>query len=251
LNEAASTPAPEATSEGLEDEPEETEEQEPLVASEPGAHRFVWTLRLPDAVKVPEDVSIHAKGSIPGPTVPPGRYQVRLTSGGHTASETFEILKDPRVSASQEDLQAQFAFLVRIQQKLNQTHEAINRIRALRMQAQAWQERLKGPASAGLRGAAAALDRTLLSIEEELIQSDPGNPLGAATRLNVKLAVLTGVVESADAAPTRQSYELFEDLSNRIDVQLERFHRLMETDLQAFNQQMQSEAIPAMSVPPS
>jgi hypothetical protein len=38
--------------------------------------------------------------------------------------------------------------------------------------------------------------------------------------LNIKLASLTAVVQSADEAPPRQAYEVFEDLSGRVAAQL-------------------------------
>jgi hypothetical protein len=66
------------------------------------------------------------------------------------------------------------------------------------------------------------------------------------TRLNAKLAALSSVVANADAAPTRQSYEVFQDLSARIDHQLERWREVLVTDVASFNALVRDAAIPAI-----
>ncbi len=65
-------------------------------------------------------------------------------------------------------------------------------------------------------------------------------------KLNGKLAWLAAVVASAQAAPTRQEFELFEDLSQRINVQLQRLREIIETDLAAFNELMSGSGVPAI-----
>ena len=65
-------------------------------------------------------------------------------------------------------------------------------------------------------------------------------------KLNGKLAWLSAVVASAQAAPTRQAYELVEDLSQRIDVQLQRLREIIDTDVAAFNDLMSESGVPAI-----
>ena len=66
------------------------------------------------------------------------------------------------------------------------------------------------------------------------------------TRLNAKLAALSSVVASADAAPTQQSYEVFHDLATCIDRQLERWREVLATDIASFNSLVREAAIPAI-----
>ena len=42
------------------------------------------------------------------PKVPPGQYQVKLTSSGLEQTQSFELLIDPRVPVENADLQAQY-----------------------------------------------------------------------------------------------------------------------------------------------
>jgi photosystem II stability/assembly factor-like uncharacterized protein len=131
----------------------EAAKDERYITATPGLNRFVWDLRYPGAEKVPGDVT--TEKLITGPLAPPGRYQVRLTVGDRSWTRPFEVRKDPRVPASQADLEAQFALWSRIRDTLSETHAGINRLRRIRRQVAEWSQRLResaapaGPAPAG------------------------------------------------------------------------------------------------------
>ena len=98
--------------------------------------------------------------------------------------------------------------------------------------------------------AAASLGEKLSGIEEELVQPRSSAPLDRVnfpTRLNLKIASLTSVVASADAVPTRQSYQVFQDLSARIDLQLDRLNQVTSTDVAAFNNLVQDLGLAAVA----
>ena len=54
--------------------------------------------------------------------------------------------------------------------------------------------------------------------------------------MNNKLGSLLGIVESAEARPTQQSYEVFEMLSERLDRELEQLTQIIEQDLPQLNE---------------
>jgi hypothetical protein len=185
-----------------------------------------------------------------GPLVPPGRYQVQLTVGDQTSAAWFALRKDPRVAASQEDREAQCTLLLRIRDKLSETHDAINQIRDLKRQIEGWERRLATRANTeAARDAARALKATLLGIEDALIQTKADSPLCPPLRLNAKLAALSGFVDSADAAPTRQTYEVFDDLAARIDAQLTRLRHVIATDLASVNRLIRDSDVPPIAPP--
>ena len=226
-------------------------EDEPKVPTEPGANRFVWDMRYPDAHEVPEDST--TEKNLDGPVASPGAYRVRLTVGDETRTQDFEVRKDPRIPASQEDLDAQFDFLMKIRNKLSQTQDAINSIRSIKEQVQGWKQRVSNDSDSGsseaVLDAAISLEENLTAIEEELIQPKSSVPLDRVnfpTRLNLKIASLTSVVASADAVPTQQSYEVFNELSARIDEQVERLKEVTSTDVTAFNKLIQGLGLPAV-----
>ena len=56
-----------------------------------------------------------------------------------------------------------------------------------------------------------------------------------ARGLRSRLASLGDTVGMADGAPTRQSYEVFEDLRSQIDTQLDALRNVLDENLEAFN----------------
>jgi hypothetical protein len=231
----------------LADEQKPGEKKETPVPKEAGLNRFVWTMRYPDARNVPG--AIYRSGDVTGPLAPPGNYQVRLAVGEQSRTVPFELLKDPRVAASDADLREQFTFLLEIRDKLSETNDAINQLRALREQIGAWESRAQDR-DAVLEGAKALKDE-LGSIEEELIQTrwkSSRDALTAPSKLNVKLATLMGVVGGADGRPTRQSRVVFKSVSERVDAQLRRLDDLVEAGVPRFNALVRAQDLPALTI---
>ena len=117
----------------------------PRVPAEAGMNRFDWSMRYPGANKVPGDKTTEGVGR--GPLAPPGTYQVRLSVGEQSQTQSFEMVKDPRVEATQEDFDAQFELLIRIRDKISETHDNINRLRSARSQVTEWAKRAEGTAA--------------------------------------------------------------------------------------------------------
>ena len=79
---------------------------DPTAETKKGMNRFVWNMRYPDAKKVPG--AVMWGGTHIGPKAVPGEYQVRMTVNGKSQTQSFLILKDPRIATTQADFQAQF-----------------------------------------------------------------------------------------------------------------------------------------------
>ncbi|HXH09306.1 MAG TPA: glycosyl hydrolase [Alphaproteobacteria bacterium] len=240
------------SSQAANNQPSAKASKDPRVSTDVGLNRFLWNLRYPDARRVPGDAT--TERSLTGPLAPPGTYQVQLSVGGQISTASFELRPDPRVSATQADFQAQFDLLLRIRDKLSETHDGINRLRSVRRQVEEWVQRAEalsdgGSAAETVRNAAKGLLEKLDAIEEELIQRRARvqqDQLNFPTRLNSKLAGLTSVVASADGAPTRQAYDVFHDLSTRIDQQLIQLQEVLEKDVAALNDLIRTTGIPAV-----
>ena len=224
------------SSETTEEETDSDTLREPRVSVKAGMNRFVWNMHYPDAHKVPGDGT--TKGSLIGPIAKPGTYLVRLSAEGQTYTQSFEIRKDPRIDATQEDLNAQFALLTRIRDRLSETHDTINELRSVRRQVDEWVMRATDhPAAQMVSDRAEAVTEKLNAIEEQIIQTKSPEGLDRLhlhSRLNAKLADLTNAVASADAVPTQQSYEVFEDLSGRIGQHIQGVRQVVDEDIATF-----------------
>ena len=219
-----------------------------LVQAEAGMNRFIWPMRYPDARKVPGDKLMEDRGR--GPIAPPGAYQVRLEVGGGSQTQAFKLVRDPRVTTSQADFDAQFALLMQIRDKLSDTHDCVNLLRSVRQQVDEWVKRAAGHTSAeAVSQAAAALQEKLSAIEHVLIQVDykgARDRLNLPVKLTAKLSELTSVVAAGDFAPPQQAYDVYHDISRRIDQPLQQFEAVIDQDVSAFQHLVQELGIPAI-----
>jgi len=216
-----------------------------------GTNRFVWDLRYPDAKRFKGMILWSAE--MRGPVAVPGKYQVRLKAAGKTLTEPLELRPDPRLSTTAADYQKQFDLQTKIRDKVSEAHDAIARIRGVREQVTAAVDRAKGNADEkAIADAGEAFKKKLTALEEALYQTknqSNQDPLNFPIRLNNKLASLQGVVGSANAAPTEQSYAVYDDLSKKIDAELQTLKSVLDTDLPAFNQLVRDKNVLAVKVP--
>ncbi len=218
------------------------------VTTDVGLNRFVWDMRHTDAVRFPG--MILWAGETRGPKVPPGTYQVKLTVDGKSSTQNFEIKPDPRLTTTPADYAKQLELGLKIRDKLTETHNAIIQIRDVRKQVEDLLKRV-GSQSKPINDAGTALNKKLTTIEEALYQTrnqSSQDPLNFPIRLNNKLAALAGVVGGAEAAPTAQSYAVYDALVAAIDAELAKLSQIMKTDVPAFNQLVRDQNIPAVVV---
>jgi len=227
-------------------------EEGPNIPADSGMNRFVWDMRYADAVKVPG--AILWGGSLEGPVAIPGNYQVRLRHGAKNWTQAFAIKKNPLLSTAADDFKEQFDFLIKIRDKISSAHEAVNTIRDIRRQTEDLVKRLeKHPSKKVVADSAKRINDQLKSVEEELVQvkiKSGQDALNYPIKLNDKLASLSAVVGSADSKPTRQSYDVFAELAAKVDAQLARYNRILESGLTAFNREVKGLDIPAVIVKP-
>ncbi|HEX9148673.1 MAG TPA: hypothetical protein VF958_05865, partial [Thermoanaerobaculia bacterium] len=69
--------------------------------------------------------AVFNEGEKAPPKVGPGVYKVRLTAGGRSLTETFEVRPHPAGFATAEDLKAQYDLLSAIRDRLSETHATV------------------------------------------------------------------------------------------------------------------------------
>jgi hypothetical protein len=204
------------------------------VTATAGMNRFMWDMRYPNAVDFPGMIMWAA--STRGPAAPPGRYQVRVTAGGVTKTQDFQIKRNAAVpNVTDADLQAQFTLAMQISERVSEANREVIRIRDINTQIT---ERIGKTSDAAVKTAGQALIDKLTDVEGEIYQHrlrSGQDPLNYPIRLNNKLAALQGTVEGGDYRPTDQSVAVFKELSGRLDKELARLDALVKTDLAAFN----------------
>ena len=226
----------------------------PVAETKEGMNRFVWNMRYPDAKKVPN--AVMWGGRHIGPKAVPGEYKVKMTLNGKSQTQSFNILKDPRINTTQSDFQDQFDLLMDIRNRTTEINEKILTIRSIKDQINTLTGLMKesGFKDENVTKAGKELVKSLSTIEERLIQvksKSRQDPLNYPIRLDNKIAALVGVVSSVDAKPTAQSYDVLEDLVEQAQVHYKKLNKVLTDDLYKFNNMVSEAAVPAVMIIPS
>lgn len=216
----------------------------------PGMNKFIWNMRYADAEGF--DGLILWAGGLTGPKAVPGIYKAKLTVNGKSQETQFEILKDPRSTGTLADIQAQFDFSIAVRDKLSETHQAIKKIRTTREQINRVTEPMKGKDEfKEINDLAKTMQDGMKKIEEELYQTknrSGQDPLNFPVRLNNKLAALSGEVDGSDYRPTEQVRQVYREVTEKIDTQLQSLNKIFTEQAPKFNELIKQKQINALSV---
>jgi photosystem II stability/assembly factor-like uncharacterized protein len=243
---------PEPTPAGEKDEPGEEgagQKDGPWAPCAMGMNRFIWDYRYAQPVKLDEKSRSEREEALEGgsgPRAAPGQYQVRLSVGEQTYVQSFVLLADPRLTATPEDLTAQFELKLAIRERSSEVHTAINQIRRLRAQVKGWEQR--AAEREDVQSAARALKEQFEAIECELINLNYEKPRPGPNRLKEKLDALSSMIDESDDAPTRGAHELYEQLQAQLDAERRKLADLLDGPVKAFNELIQSLGLPAIAV---
>jgi len=190
-------------------------------------------------------------GTLNGPKCPPGMYTARLKVGSDSVDVQFEILLDPRSEGSIEDRQAQFEFLLEIRNKLDETHDAIANMRAIKRQIGALSDRVEPELYPKVVEEGERLDSLMTSIEQKLYQTklkSNQDMLNFPIMLNNKLAHVASLANMGIYRPTAQMIQVKDDLVSKINVELELWYKIRDKGLPKFNELIRNEKINLIGV---
>ncbi len=210
----------------------------PRALNKQGMNRFNWNLRAADAIGFTGMITW--AGGTTGPIIPPGAYSVRVSVGGKSETQAFNVLRDPRSGASQADLDAQYGFLIQVRDRTTEANNAVRTIRNVKAQL-ADRRGKAGTRGAALEKLAAPFESQLSEIEATLYQvknRSGQDPLNYPIRLNDQLSGLGRVADGAEAKPTAQTLEVYRILSGQLDAQLKRLADLLGGGLAGVNAEL-------------
>ncbi len=222
-------------------------------AAEAGMNSFAWDMRYPDATDIEGEKPPMWSGGITGAQAAPNAYFVVLKIGKtEVGRQKFEILKDPRVEATVENIRESVVFQRKIAKKLTETHETVNQIRAIRKQIgdylgvqkdTAWKSSIEKNTKPMLEEMA-KIENALAQTNAKAFQDLLAHPI----RLNDQLAGLASAASSADTRPTKQTYEAFEEIDKKIDVQFAKWKNIVEKNIAEINAQVEARKTPLLNI---
>ena len=207
-----------------------------------GGNTFVWDTRGKGAKLL--DGMILWWSNLQGAKAVPGDYQVHLNVNGSTQSQKFTIVPDPRAEVSIADMQKQFDFITEVNTTVDKAHKAIEKIRNVTKQLNAFTKQYQdNDQTKDLVTKAKKMKESLGTIEKALYQTknrSAQDPLNFPIRLNNKLGHLNSLVAIDDFPPTEQDVAVKNELTGKINEQLEAFDTIMENELKEFNKAFNS-----------
>ncbi len=204
------------------------EKEAKLTAIEPGMNRLQWDLRYSYATEITGYHAPIAAGgledSVEGPVVVPGKYSVVLDYGGQKTEQSFVVALDPRLHATQQDLESRLTLDLQIHADLDTLDIAINKALAARA---TLQKSIAGRSVSGEQaaGALAALNRDIDSVAQMAMKSSEGSLL-YETKLRDHLAYLAADIDLAYGRPSASQEAVFRQL----DQQAKEGEQKLETD---------------------
>ena len=213
------------------------------VSTKAGMHRFLWDMHYTSVPGVEPEFPISAtyRNTAPEATSPwavPGDYTVMLTVGGKTFSQPLTIEMDPRVKTSAADLQQQFDLswklyqlrlkLAPIGKKFGDVAEQLTKLKA---------KAAERP----------DITQKLEAFAQTLTKFGPPHPRpGALPSLFVLESTtrLFNDIQGADAAPTAAVKIAVTDIETKVEPMMDGWHKLLESDLPALNQELKRAGFP-------
>ncbi|PZR58581.1 MAG: hypothetical protein DLM50_03630 [Candidatus Meridianibacter frigidus] len=122
----------------------------PNAPNKAGINRYTWDFGIDGPVRWNGAARDFFKGPQSGPGVPPGRYGVRLTAAGKSATQWFEVKADPKTLISQADLVDAFNFSKRTYREFGVIDAALNTLDGIKKQLDALAADPKVKANAAL-----------------------------------------------------------------------------------------------------
>lgn len=152
------------------------------------------------------------------------------------------ILPDPRFKElSIENYKAKKQILDSVIAKVNQTHTAINQIRSIRKQINDFNASItKKEDRDTMIKLGKKVNDSLSAIENILVQTKAKNIqdlLNYPIKLNNKLAQLIDKIDAFKGPVPQQYWDVYKDLSQKINIQLAKFESIKSKEIKMFNTQ--------------
>ena len=226
------------------------EEKKNKLKLEKGGNTHIWDTRGKGAEKLKGMILWWA--NLDGAKAVPGSYKVHLNVNGTNQSETFKILPDPRAEVSVADMQKQYDFISSINETIDKAHQSIKKIRKINENLDAFTKKYKdNETTKALVEKAKMMKENFSDIEKALYQTknrSNQDPLNFPIKLTNKLGHLNSLVSIDDFPPTEQDIAVKNEMTAKINTQLDAFNALVEKEMKDFNAQFNALKLEYLSI---
>ena len=211
-----------------------------------GGNKLIWDMRYP-GFKSFDGMILYSSPNV-GPKAVPGTYKVRLTYNNEVMLQDFEILKDPRLSNTQNDYLEQFNFLISVRDQVSISNQTIIDIRKIKKDLQYIID--KSSDKKQLLSLINEFSNKLSVIENKIHMTknqSRQDPLNYGIRINNRLAFLMADSQRGDFPPTDQSIEFFNVIKEELNYELASFNKVLNTYVSQINNMIEDNNIKFIS----
>jgi photosystem II stability/assembly factor-like uncharacterized protein len=212
-----------------------------------GLNRAYWDLRR-DGWRMPR-ANEERRGTPPtGPEVLPGKYLIKIKSGTLEASQTVEVLPDPRVSIPMAERRKKYQTLLQVGQRLEVASEAVERLRQMDKSVDLVIEKLKAepanPETTGknpigeLKTSAEELKKRLKKVLHLLIDDRSKQGITRQNTVSSKLWYVYNSLTTSWEQPTPSQLTYLRQAEAALTLALNEFNRLFQKDVAEFQLQL-------------
>ncbi len=191
----------------------------------------------------------------------PGKYTVKLTVDGQSFTQPIDIVKDPKIPSTDDDLRASVALQLRIRDDVNETSDIVNTIEVMRKQLEDLKKALAGDASKqAVLKTVEDFDKKLFDVESKLLEpaqmTSDDKYFQQAYRVYMNLIWLNGEVGpgagdvsgGADFRPTDTSVAVLENIEKDLAAARALYKKLLDADLAVFNRTLANSGMMTVGV---
>jgi photosystem II stability/assembly factor-like uncharacterized protein len=211
-----------------------------------GGNRFIWNMRYP-GFKTFKGMVLYSSPNR-GPKAVPGNYKIKLTYNGKSSEKEFSIVKDPRVSNTQEDYKNQFNFLINVRDQVTRANEAIIAIRSVKKDLKYVAGKIAE--NTEMQDLINDFEKKLSVIENTIHMTknqSRQDPLNYGIRINNRIAFLLADSQRGDYPPTDQSLQFFDEIKKELDTQVVALNQLLEEYIDNINSKISENKIQMIS----
>jgi photosystem II stability/assembly factor-like uncharacterized protein len=202
-----------------------------VLETTPGMHRFVWDFTWKSSGGPSADEEAGYRNPR-GPEAVPGTYEARLTVDGHTQSQSFHVMIDPRSPATPEVLAQQLRWGRQMFSETMEARRALAEINSVQKQLDDAQQKL-GAKDDELKSALAGAQSEIRKILGTEKLSDESHGLQESYQ---GVASALQVVEGGDRTVPSQAIALYQQSDARIKIGIAQWSAFKQAGLPRLNQ---------------
>jgi photosystem II stability/assembly factor-like uncharacterized protein len=209
-----------------------------------GVNRATWSMRFKPPM-LPPAANLISQAT-QGPRVLPGAYQVKLTKGDKTYTETLRVVLDPRAKYNVDDRKQQYDLVMRLYRTMAHMTYAVDAIQGVRDDAQSRAAKLRE--SDPLRGQLQELSRSAEDLRSRIVATKEGGMITGEERIREHMGELYGAVNQYEGRPGDYQVARTDSLSRELEDVITDFRKLTDKELSGINSSLQKKKMETIKV---